>query len=61
MTDAELTALAALVNMEAVVIQAANDDRSYRGEAMAYSGFGDISSNERLLREELQRRGIQVR
>lgn len=58
MTDAELIALAALVNASCTEIAAANQTRHARGESPAYDSFediyGDRSSEE--ITNELERR-----
>ena len=54
MTDAEIIALAALVNADVAEVTAANQDREHRGEAMAYTGF--YSEHYETIVAELKRR-----
>lgn len=55
MNDAELTALAILVNQETEMMDNANRDRLRDGYALAYPDYGHYWS---LLEAELKRRGI---
>ena len=55
-TDAELVALAALVQRETAEMVAANAERESMGHAHAYSDFDSDAS--RALRRELERRNI---
>lgn len=57
MSDAELLALAALVNAYTAQTIAANDDRKSRDVAMAYDGHANPLSLKKLERE-LIRRGV---
>jgi len=56
-TDAELIALAALVNTQCVEIQAANDQRKAVGASMAYDGFAPTPESEALA-QALRERGV---
>lgn len=56
MTEAELVALAALVQRETAEMVAANTERASMGHAHAYSDFDTDAS--RALRRELERRKI---
>jgi hypothetical protein len=56
MTEAELIALAAIVQRETAEMVAANLERESNGHAHAYSDFESDAS--RVLRRELERRKI---
>lgn len=58
MTDAELAALAALVNASCTEIQAANMMRQSNGHAMAYQGYQDCFGVDAAskIRQEIERR-----
>lgn len=56
LTDAELIALAALANVDAAEVLAANADRQARGLAMAYDHCGSDAAVR--LQKELVRRGV---
>jgi hypothetical protein len=56
LTDAELVALAAVANVDAAEVAAANADRAANGHAMAYNGCDSDAAVR--LRQELVRRGI---
>lgn len=56
MTEAELVALAALIQRETAEMVAANTERASMGYAPAYSDFDTDAS--RALRRELERRKI---
>jgi hypothetical protein len=58
MTDAELIALAALVNASCTEIQAANMTRQGNGYAMAYQGYQDCFGVDAAakIRQEIERR-----
>ena len=56
LTDAEMIALAAIAQVDAAEVSAANATRIDLGQSMAYDGW-DSAAAERL-RRELTRRGI---
>lgn len=58
MTDAELGALTALVNMQRELCASDNEQRLRQGYAPAWTSDCLPSDEETLLREELKRRGV---
>lgn len=60
MNDAELIALAALANVEAVAMAGDNQNRAINGQCAAWSDGTGFMPATTTLREELHRRGISV-
>ena len=59
LNDVELAALTAIVNSNAVLMDAENKDRFSNGYAAAYTFNGD-SDEELLIKQELRLRGVKI-